>query len=84
MDKKYKCEIDNRWDWSIESASLTIHSPAGGYVRIDKWQLDEMIPNELRHLVWRIASAGTHIELTVRQMNMLTTYPKASVYKKRK
>ena len=79
---KYKCKVNNRWMWGLESACLTIHSPAGGHVRIDKWHMDNKISKELSQLVWRIAQQDKEIELTARQMWMLTTYPKASVYKK--
>ena len=80
---KYKCKVDNRWMWGLERACLTIHSPSGGYVRIDKWHMDDKLPKGLRMLVWRIAQQHKEIELTARQMWILTTYPKAYIYKKK-
>lgn len=80
---KYKCKIDNQWMWGLETACLTIHSPAGGYVRIDKWHMDSFNQPKLNELVWRIAEQGKEIELTADEMKLLTTYPKATVYKKR-
>lgn len=81
--KLYTCKIDNRWMWSLENACITVVSPTGGYVRIDKWHMDGA-SDELRKLVWRIYDAGKTIDLTVEEMKLLTTYPKASVYRKRK
>lgn len=81
---KIKCKVDNRWMWGLESACLTITSPTGGYVRIDKWHMDDKVPEALRNLIWRIAQQDKEIELTRMEMSWLTTYPKASVYKPRK
>ena len=81
---KYKCKVDNRWMWGLENACLTIHSPSGGRVRVDKWHMDNTIPKPLSELVWRIANGDKEVELTANEMVMLTTYPKASVWKKYK
>lgn len=80
---KIKCKVDNRWMWGLESACLTITSPTGGYVRIDKWHMSDAAA-VLRELIWRIAEQDKEIELTREEMSLLTTYPKASVYKPRK
>ena len=77
-----KCKIDNRWMWSIESASITVISPAGGSVRMRKLNMDKA-SDSLRELVWKIAESGKEVELTIDEMRLLTTYPRASVYKKR-
>ena len=79
---KYKCKVHNKWNWGLENANLTITSPTGGYVRIDKWHMDDRLSKEMRMLVYRIAQQDKEIELTARQMRLLTTYPKAYVYKK--
>lgn len=80
MNTLINCTVDNRWMWSLESACMTIKSPSGGHVRIDKWHMPA--DNEaLRELVWRINSADGSIGLTKDEMALLTTYPKASVYK---
>jgi len=80
---KYNCKVDNRWMWSLENACMTITSPTGGYVRIDKWHMSDASDN-LRELVWRIHSAVNNIELTKDEMQLLITYPKATIYKKQK
>lgn len=68
--------------WSIESACLTITSPSGGYVRIEKRYMGKKFSDELRSLIWRIEGNGNSIRLTKDEMILLTTYPNASVYKK--
>lgn len=83
-NSKVKCKVDNRWYWGLENACLTIYSPTGGYVRIDKWHMDNKVSNELQELVYDISQQDKEVELTVEQMKLLTTYPKASVYKKYK
>jgi len=77
-----KCKIDNRWMRGIEHASITVISPAGGSVTMGKLNIDKA-SDSLRELVWKIAGSGEEIELTIDEMQLLTTYPKASVYKKR-
>ena len=59
---KYKCKVNNKWDWGLENADLTITSPSGGYVRIAKWYMDDTLPKELRMLVYRIAQQDKEIE----------------------
>jgi len=79
-NSKVKCGINNQWMWSIENACITVYSPTGGYVRMDKRQLKNDTPKELVELVWRIADETDSIELTAEEMKLLTTYPKAKVY----
>lgn len=82
--KQIKCNIDSRWMWGLESACITVISPSGGYIRLDKWHMDKA-SDELRELVWRCVKAADSedrsILLTVDEMQLLTTYPKASIYK---
>lgn len=72
-----KCKVDNRWPWG---AYMTITSPSGGYVRIDKKHMSELFSKELRSLIWRIEGNGNTIRLTSDEMMLLTTYPKAIIY----
>ena len=48
-----ECKVDNRWYWGLENASLTFTSPKGGYVRIDKWNLDKLSDYQ-RKLIWAL------------------------------
>lgn len=82
--KYYTCKVDNRWMWSAESACITITSPSGGYVRIEKRYMSKKFSDELRSLIWRIEGNGNSIRLTSDEMILLTTYPKAFIYKKEK
>ena len=81
MNTLVHCKVDNRWMWGLENACLTIYSPTGGYVRIEKKYMSEEFSDELRSLIWRIEGNGNTIRLTKDEMMLLTTYPKASIYK---
>lgn len=83
MNKLIKCKVDNRWHWPSEYA-LTVTSPADGHVRLDKRYMSENFSDELRSLIWRIEGNGNSIRLTKDEMALLTTYPKASIYKPKK
>ena len=84
MNTLVHCKVDNRWMWGAENACLTIYSPTGGYVRIEKKYMSEKFSDELRSLIWRIEGNGNTIRLTKDEMLLLTTYPKASIYKPKK
>ena len=84
-----KCTMDSRWMWSLENACVTITSPAGGYVRIDKRKLGTLTDTQ-RELVWKCVNAyngtsNSNIELTIAEMNELVTIGNIAgyVYKKR-
>lgn len=80
--KYYTCKVDNQWMWpSAQSACITITSPTGGQVRIQKRYMSEKFSDELRSLIWRIDGNGNSIRLTKDEMLLLTTYPNVSVYK---
>lgn len=77
MNKLITCTVDNRWMWGLENASLTIGSPAGGSVRIDKWHMDRLTGEEAK-LVWDIYNEALDSDptkpkvlLTVEQMKAL-------------
>ena len=85
-----KCNVDSRWMWSIENACVMITSPAGGYVRVDKWHMDKLTDTQ-RELVWKCVNAyngtsNSNIELTIAEMNELVTIGNiaGTVYKKYK
>ena len=67
------CKVNNKWSWGLENASITFTSPTGGYVRIDKWQMDRLSDYQ-RKLIWelyeRIGNSYT-VELTVPEMKTL-------------
>ena len=77
MDKLITCTVDNRWMWGLENASLTIGSPAGGSVRIDKWHMDRLTDGEaslVRHIDNESSKGGrgsSTVQLTVEQMKSL-------------
>ena len=77
-----KCKVDNRWMRSLEKASITVLSPTGGYVTMGKRHMDKA-SDSLKELVWKIAGSHTEVELTVDEMKLLITYPRADVYKKK-
>ena len=76
--------------WGLENACVTITSPAGGYVRIDKWYMNKLTDTQCE-LVWKCVNAyngtsNSNIELTIAEMNELVTIGNiaGTVYKKRK
>ena len=85
-----KCSVDSRWMAGLERACITITSPAGGYVRVDKWHIDKLTDTQ-RELVWKCVNAyngtsNSNIELTIAEMNELVTIGNitGTVYKKYK
>lgn len=84
--KQIKCSVYSDWMCSLETAHITVNSPAGGYITLYKWQLADA-SDELQELVWRCVNAGDTSDktvlLTVDEMQLLTTYPKATIYKKK-
>lgn len=84
MNTLVHCKVDNRWMWGMENACITVTSPSGGYVRIEKKYMSEKFSDELRSLIWRIEGNGNTIRLTKDEMMLLTTYPKATIYKPKK
>ena len=86
MMKTYKCLIDNRWMWSLERATLTIRSPKGGSIIIDKWHVDKTSESQ-SELIWKIANCTEgSILLTLEELNTLASipFPAAVIYQKRK
>ena len=85
-----KCSMDSRWMWSLENACVTITSPVGGYVRIDKRKFGKSnLTDTQRELVWKCANAyngtsNSNIELTIAEMNELVKIGNIAgyVYKK--
>jgi hypothetical protein len=84
--KQIKCSVYSDWMCSLETAHITVNSPAGGYITLYKWQLAD-VSDELQELVWRCVNAGDTSDktvlLTVDEMQLLTTYPKALIYRKK-
>ena len=73
MDKLIRCRVDNCWYSSIERASLTFHSPTGGWVRIDKRYLNRLSDYQIK-LIWDLherTGTGDHIDLTLGEMKTL-------------
>lgn len=89
MEKTYSCKVDSRWMWGLENANVTITSPTGGYVRIDKWHMDKLT-SEQADLVWKCVQAydmqGSGIQLTRKELVMLSEIAKiaGSMYSKTK
>lgn len=81
MDKLFRCTIYDNWMASLEYAYLSITTPKGTTLRIDKWppaslknKWDEN--EETKQLVWKIygqASTGW-IELTKSEVLLLKEY----------
>lgn len=83
--KIIKCKVDSRWMWGLENACITVYSPSGGFIRMDKWHIGDA-SSELKDLVLKCVMASDEsktkeIELTLHEMQLLVTYPKAHIYK---
>ena len=83
---KYKCIVDENWMGRIEGAWAIITSPKGGHVALLKRYMSDA-SEELRDLVWKCVDdydkTTKEIVLTREEMELLTTYPKALVYRAR-
>lgn len=77
--KIIKCEVYSRWNCTLEFADLTITSPKGGYVRIDKSNIFKLDDDQ-----WSLVkkcldvclpknepTADGQVELTIDEMNKL-------------
>jgi hypothetical protein len=68
----FECTVDNRWEWSLESACITLYSPNGGHVRIDKKKF-HLLTDTHRNLFWELLNRITdnRVGLTIPEMKML-------------
>jgi hypothetical protein len=66
------CRVDNQWYRGLESASLTFTSPKGGYVRIDKKNLDKLSDSQ-RELIWKLYErVGNNDTIELNESEMTT------------
>lgn len=69
--KTYKCIIDDRWMWGLESACIMITSPRGGCATITKWHMNK-VSDEEAEIIWKCANHQSNtIELTVDELKLL-------------
>lgn len=71
-----KCKVDNRWMRGLERACITILSPNGGRVTVDKWHMGKLTDSQ-RELVWKCYNSANQnndtVELTIDEMKELVT-----------
>ena len=67
-----KCELNNRWMWGLESASIGITSPSGKSIWIEKTKFGNFNETpEMKAVVWKCAEAQNEIRLTAEEMILL-------------
>lgn len=67
-----KCEVNNRWMWSLESASIGITSPTGKSLWIQKIKFGNFNETDaMKAVVWKCAEAQNEIRLTAEEMILL-------------
>jgi hypothetical protein len=68
----FECTVDNKWDSPLQSSCITLFSPRGGHVRIDKLKF-HILSDTQKDMFWDIMNRikDNRVRLTIPEMRML-------------
>ena len=78
--KKVKLQIDNSKNyWSIESACISVTSPTGKTIWLEKSFISINMPEKLKNIYWKFADIKGETEATIEEMQLLLLFSKLTV-----